>query len=178
MLQFYMSLVQNDEEQNIIADLYEKHEQEMYKAAYAILHNSHSAEDAVHEAFIRVIHNLGSLTFTSDARTRVLLIVIVRNISIDMYRKAKKLTPAEELDELASDPLAEEEYRRLERSTVEELLKRLPEELKQVIALKFIEEMSTALIAEMLGMSVSGVNKRLRRAKAILREIIEEEIHE
>lgn len=35
--------------------LYELYEQPMYRIAYAVLHNSYLAEDAVSEAFVRLI---------------------------------------------------------------------------------------------------------------------------
>lgn len=38
-----------------MAELYETYEQKMFRIAKAILHNDWQAEDAVHEAFVRMV---------------------------------------------------------------------------------------------------------------------------
>ena len=57
MLQFYLSMAETTDERNLISDLYTKHEQKMYATAFGVLHNAHSSEDAVHEAFLKIIKN-------------------------------------------------------------------------------------------------------------------------
>ena len=58
MLGFYLSMVESDEERSLIEFIYNEYRQLMYKTAFSILHNKFDAEDAVHEAFLRVIKNI------------------------------------------------------------------------------------------------------------------------
>lgn len=58
MLSFYLSMVETDEERDLVTRLYYTYERMMYKIALGILKNPHDAEDAVSEAFIRLIKNL------------------------------------------------------------------------------------------------------------------------
>ena len=61
MLSFYVSLVETEEEKSLVEALYIKYEQDMYNVAFSILHNNYDAEDAVQEAFLRVIENLDKI---------------------------------------------------------------------------------------------------------------------
>ena len=58
MLQFYLSMMNSGEDKALVEFLYNEYKQLMFKTAYAILRNRESAEDAVHDAFLRVINHL------------------------------------------------------------------------------------------------------------------------
>ncbi len=92
MLSFYLSMVETEEERNLISDLYTRYEQKMYYAALGILHNQHSAEDAVHEAFLRIINNLHKLYFENDKKTEALVVIIVKNVALNMLKKDNRTT--------------------------------------------------------------------------------------
>lgn len=68
----------------------------------------------------------------------------------------------------------------LSDSTDRELLmkavEKLPEKQQEVLVMKFFHEVSTADIAEMLGIDVSAVRKRIARAEKNLYEILKEEL--
>ena len=55
VLAFYQSLVDDEEEKNIIAELYRSNKRKMYSIAISCLHSPQDAEDAVHEAFLIAI---------------------------------------------------------------------------------------------------------------------------
>ena len=61
MLQFYLSMMNSGEDKALVEFLYNEYKQIMFKTAYAILHNRESAEDAVHDAFLRVIIEIPQL---------------------------------------------------------------------------------------------------------------------
>lgn len=47
-----------EKEQEKLKLLYDIYEQPMYRIAYAILHHTEQAEDAVSDAFLRILKNL------------------------------------------------------------------------------------------------------------------------
>ncbi|MGL5259319.1 MAG: RNA polymerase sigma factor [Lachnospiraceae bacterium] len=59
----------------------------MFYATNRILKNQDSAEDAVHNAFLRVINHLEKINENDCHKTRAFLVVILKNIAIDIYRK-------------------------------------------------------------------------------------------
>ena len=56
----------------------------------------------------------------------------------------------------------------------QELLK-LPKKYRAVLHLFYWEDMTTAEIAQVLGLKPAAVRQRLTRARAMLRELLEEE---
>lgn len=174
MLQFYLSLVETEEERNLITMLYTKYEQKMYRAAMDILHNKHSAEDAVHEAFIKIINKLSELTFENDVKTEALLVIIVRNISKNMYKKDKRMESSEILEDIIEDNNSFSEYHRLEETTAREVINKLPEELRQVIVMRYILEIDVKTIASTLSIAPTTVYARIQKARKVMRKILEE----
>ena len=57
VLQFYLQLLETEEELQKFTQLYETYRKLMHWTAEKILHDEHLAEDAVHEAFLRIIQN-------------------------------------------------------------------------------------------------------------------------
>ena len=55
MLEIYLAMLDSEEDKNKLEQLYANYKQFMYKTVYTILKNATDAEDAVHEAFMRVI---------------------------------------------------------------------------------------------------------------------------
>lgn len=173
MLQFYLSLVETEEERNLISELYTKYEQKMFRAALDILHNAHSAEDAVHEAFLKIINKISELSFENDVKTEALLVIMVRNIAKNMYNKDKRIELSEILEEIAEDNDSLSEYYRLEKTTAQELIDKLPEELRHVIVLRCILDIDVKEIALMLGIAPTTVYARIQKARKVMRETME-----
>lgn len=87
MLGLYLSLVESEEEKQLIEELYNNNKQVMYNIAFKNLHNSSDAEDAVHEAFLRAIKNIEKISHIPSNKQQAYLNVIVRNVSFDMFNK-------------------------------------------------------------------------------------------
>ena len=73
-----------------IEKCYELYEQKMYHVAYSVLHDEGLAEDAVQEAFIKLMkHNEYFAEPGSDDCKRY-IITVIKNSSINMYNKKKR----------------------------------------------------------------------------------------
>ena len=86
MLIFYMSLIDSDESKDKFESLYLKYRKHMKHIAMKILDDEHLAEDAVHNAFVKIISNLEKFNKINCQETRNLIVIIIRSVSIDMYR--------------------------------------------------------------------------------------------
>ncbi len=174
MLQFYLSLVETEEERDLISRLYTKYEHKMYYAALDILHNKHSAEDAVHEAFLRIIDNLHKLTFENDIKTEALVVIIVRNISFNMLKKDKRVDSSDILDEIVEDEAAALAFKQIEENSAVEVINMLSEELRQIVVMRYIFNIDVNAIADTVGLAPATVYVRIRKAKEIMRNLLEE----
>ena len=70
MLQFYLQLLETEEELQKFTQLYETYRKLMHWTAEGILHDEHLAEDAVHEAFLRIIQNFHQIREIPCPKTR------------------------------------------------------------------------------------------------------------
>ena len=76
----------------------------------------------------------------------------------------------EEFPELGEEKTAEIE----ERIAVKSALAKLPDELKEVVILRFFQEMRVKEIAKLLGIGVPSVKYRLKKALAVLEQVLGE----
>jgi RNA polymerase sigma-70 factor, ECF subfamily len=143
-----------------------EHSRFVFKVAYGILRNPHDAEDVVQEVFLRV-HRSGSKGVLD---MRAWLARIAFRVAIDRVRKPQ---PDElgELDPPSSEADAESVAMHRQRvAEVTKLIAALADELRHPLVLCAIEELSTAQIAEVLGISEAAVRGRIFRARQILKE--------
>lgn len=145
----------------------------MMKIAYNILNDHFLAEDAVHEAFIKVAHNIKQIRNVESAATKRYLMIITRNTAIDMYRSRKKQIKHEIcFDELNDGylPFAYIETD-IENETLD-ILKNLPVKYRDVFLLKYSYHMSYAEISKLMSIPEGTVRQRIARGKLIVKEEI------
>jgi RNA polymerase sigma-70 factor (ECF subfamily) len=167
-------------ERDKIEQIYIKYKRLMYYVAYSVLKDKEHAEDAVHESFLRIINHLEKFQDISCNKTKGLIVIITKNISIDILRKKKKITEIhlqEVAHTLESDEVppadfvtAAEGYAILVRS-----ISQLDEKYADVLQLKYLYDYHDNEIAEIINISSDNVRVRLHRAKKKLQEIIGEE---
>ncbi len=175
MLQFYLSMAETTDERNLISDLYTKYEQKMYATAFGVLHNVHSAEDAVHEAFLKIIKNIHKLTFENEKKTAALVSIIVKNIALDMLKKDKRSEIVEDFDESIEDESAYAEYKKVEETAAYDVINKLPDELRQTIIMRYVLDIDANTVADTMGISAATVYARIRKARKIMRAVLEED---
>ena len=161
--------------ESVIARLYELYERQMFGAAFAVTHSASDAEDAVHDAFLNILKKLDSLDLSDEDKTRSLLIISARNSALSALRKNKRYVCDDEAADETEDISAREEFYRLEAPQAKELIKLLPEELRQVLVLRYVLGKSAADTAVILGITVSAVYARIRRARNLIKKYMEED---
>jgi RNA polymerase sigma-70 factor (ECF subfamily) len=138
----------------------------VFQVAYAILRNSHDAEDAVQETFLK-LYRTGAWQSIEDEKAY--LARAAWRIAIEKLPKGRQEPPDSEVASHAPSP--EEAAIAAGRvATVHRLVDALPEELRQPLALSTVEELTTREIAELMGIPEGTVRTRLMRARQLLRE--------
>ncbi|MFR5859533.1 MAG: RNA polymerase sigma factor [Clostridia bacterium] len=92
MLQFYLQLLETEEELQKFTQLYETYRKLMHWTAEGILHDEYLAEDAVHEAFLRIIQNFHQIREIPCPKTRSFVVIIVRKYSLQGTTQGRYLT--------------------------------------------------------------------------------------
>jgi len=161
--------------------LYRRYLARVYSYAYYELGDHHAAEDATEATFVSALTNLGR--FEERARPsdgdgastfRVWLFQIARNEVAGERRRARR-RPVEPIGEtVVVDPIDVEAaaVRRDEARAAWQALGRLPGERRQAMVLRFVDELSTAEIAGVLGRSEGAVRVLIHRAlKSVARDM-------
>jgi RNA polymerase sigma-70 factor (ECF subfamily) len=170
----YLTLIDSEEDRRKFERIYTDYKQTMYYAAFRILKNIHDSEDAVHQAFIRLIDRMDKIDEGDRHKTRGFLVVITEHIAIDIYRKQKRqnCVSYDELEIFTPDDSAHAFD--IENTVVEAILK-LPVNYSTVLRLKYSQGYSDAEIADILGISEENVRQRISRAKKKLSALLQEE---
>lgn len=148
----------------------------LYRVAYSVLRNPADAEDAVQEAFLRVLRHRDTLHEVRDQR--VWLIRIVWNIVLDRKRRSKTRPETDDVQELArvlpSNGLSAEQLAAAAQhhSHVLSCVDKLPPKERQVLTLSAFEELSSVEIAAVLGITESSVRSRLFRARNLMADLL------
>ena len=84
------------------------------------------------------------------------------------------MEPSEILEETLEDDSSYSEYHRLEETTAREAIAKLPDELREVIVLRYILEIDVKTIASTMDIAPTTVYARIQKARTVLRQILEE----
>lgn len=139
----------------------------VFRVAYAVLRHAHDAEDVVQEVFLKLYRN-GAWEKMRDEQA--FLARTAWRAAVDRLPNRSRM---EETNvELPSPgPSPEETAVAVDwHGKVHRLIDALPEDLRQPLALSTIEELTSAEVAQVLGIPEGTVRTRVLRARQLLRE--------
>lgn len=154
-------------EENIIDALYRLYEQPMYYEALKILHDEYLSEDAVHEAFLRLIRNRKKILDPKSPAVRRYVYKTVTSAALDIYRMQKKQREnCLGLDETIENTIVSE----MDSSILPlDLLLKLPQKYASVMRCLFFDGLSVRETSAVLKISENCVRKRCERARKLLK---------
>lgn len=161
-----------------------RHKTRLYNYIIRIIRDEDLANDIFQEAFMKVITTIKQGRYTPDGKFVSWLTRIAHNIIIDHYRADKgyavvSADAAEDKDLLNRMDLAEETIEDLLvantiRDDIRAMIRRLPREQRQVLAMRYYRDLSFKEIAERTGVSINTALGRMRYAIINLRRYIEQ----
>jgi RNA polymerase sigma-70 factor (ECF subfamily) len=159
-------------DEEALAALVSQYAGTLYRVAYSVVRNASDAEDAVQEAFLRVLRHRDTLNEVRDQR--VWLIRIVWNIVLDRKRRSKTRPETDDVSELArvlpAGGLNAEECAAAAQHHAHVLacVEQLPAKEREVLMLSAFEELTSVEIATVLDITESSVRSRLFRARNLM----------
>ena len=162
--------------------LYRKYVAQVYSYALYELRDQHEAEDATERTFMAALANLAR--FDERARPadgagastfRVWLFRIARNAVAERRRRLRR-RPEAPLDAAlalaAPSDVEGEAARRDEAAAAMRAIARLPDDRRRAVILRFVDEMSTSEVADVLGRSEGAVRVLIHRAlRSVARDL-------
>ena len=153
----YLAVLETEQEKTKFEQLYLTYRQTMFYVANSVLHDTQLAEDAVHQAFLRIMDHMGNI---SKIRKKQAVLSFDELADWSVERTA---SPGNEIE-------SREGY-----DCLIELIGQMPESYRSVLLLKYDNGYSTAEIASMLNLTEENVKKRIQRARKKLEQILDTE---
>ncbi|MDE7283008.1 MAG: RNA polymerase sigma factor [Lachnospiraceae bacterium] len=147
-----------------IAEQYDK----IYRYCYFRLRDKQLAQDITQETFLRFYRQ--DMTLDNDKELPYLY-TIAKNLCVDEFRR-KSFVSIEDIEEEADFDKSEEWINNL---AVKSAMKKLPQEEQELLFLRYVNEISVALICKTIGISRFSVYRRLSKALKKLKEELKKE---
>ncbi len=156
-------------------------ERPIYKTAFYILQSEQDARDVTQEVLLRICRKIHLYEPRAIFKTWVLR--ITTNLCTDWLRQRKSNLSFDQLDYewRAPSGTEHEAVTNLYREEVKEALQELPDSVRSVVLLRFVNEWSYQEISETTRMPLNTVKSHIHRArqwlaKRLMQETSEEEV--
>lgn len=149
------------EEKPTLLQVFEAEESPLLRYAHGLLGQRETAEDLVQEAFIKLHAHWDDVT-----NPRAWLFRCIRNLALNHLRDHQRESTSEFLNDLASDsPDPDQSLGKLEAlGTLQLLVSELEPADRQLISLKYHENLKYDQISQRTGLSVGNVGYKLHHA--------------
>ncbi len=167
-------------DQDAFAELVKRYEKQIFSMAYRLIGDYDEAADLAQEAFLRIYRMLGR--YDPEKKFFSWMYRVAQNTCINaMAKRPANVIPVEETaayfsdDDKAETGEPEQNYLNSEiRRNIDRAIAELPDNYRDIVYLRYIEDMSYQQIAEELGLPLSTVETRLFRGKKQLQQRLKE----
>jgi RNA polymerase sigma-70 factor (ECF subfamily) len=159
-------------EDQVFSSIFKAHSKTVFNYIYYKFGNEEKANDAVQEAFVKLWENCAKV---SPEKAKSFVYTVANNLYLNVIKAEKvKLKYANSVDDQSSNLspeflMEEQEY----KEKLDNALNALPENQRTTFLLNRIDGKKYAEIAEMEGVSVKAIEKRMHLALKSLREQID-----
>lgn len=175
MLAFYLSTLDDSGDKALFAQIYERYEWKMYAVALNILKEPRAAEDAVHDALVKIISHFETAKkyfYDSCLDLEPWIVIIVKRTALDALKKGKYSGPFPE----DWEPAGDDPTQALDGfDALVGLIRSMPEGYRAVLELRLVAEWSFQEIGKELGISASAAQVRYSRGLKLLQEKLRKE---
>ena len=162
-----------------LAELYDRFGHAAYGLALKIVRDPALAEDAVQEAFL-TLWRTASRFVPERAKASTWILTLVHRRAVDLVRREqpRRTEPIEAAPQASASLTEDEAWLRLQRTRVQEALRRLPDQQREALELAYFGGFTQSQLAERLGEPLGTIKSRMFAGLARLRELLDDTGHE
>jgi RNA polymerase sigma-70 factor (ECF subfamily) len=158
------------------AKVYDLYIDKIYRFVYFKVSDQELAQDFTSEVFLKTWEYIN--TGKEINNLNALLYATARNIVIDHYRRKSQHNVSideviEQTEEVLAVDISEGLMNKIDVQMLEQFLKELKDEYREVLLLKYIEDFDLQEIAQIMGKKNGAVRVLLHRATKSLKDLLE-----
>lgn len=131
----------------------------VYSFIVSMIGRCDDADDIYQTVFLRLFEKKPS--FRDRRAARAWLLKVARNCTVDVINARKRTVELKDDVAVLDDP------------DIFEIIGALPENYREAVYLYYQHDLTVKEIADITGLTVNGVKSRLRRARLILKEVLQ-----
>lgn len=184
MLFIISSLCDDEGSRQFFVDLYLKYRPIMFKVASKYIDDIDMVEDIIHDVMVKLIEKRDLLITFDGCTLRTYVVYSIRNMSISFIRRRSREkerattydNESYEISNLYDDAPSPEEVVLVKerKSEFVKVWETLPEDVRELLAGKYILQMSNVELAEEFGCSPDSIRMKLTRARRMALERFKE----
>lgn len=176
---FVMFPTDNQIEEEAHDEVFANYRNQMYYVAVSILKSDHDAEDAVQDAILAITKQPEAIP-DDPKLLRAYVLTATRNAALNIQGRNSDL----ELESISNiddyrlsydDRLFERVTASLDYNTLIRAMEKLPLRYREVLMLRYVNEMKYREIAELLGRKQSTVHQQITRGRKMLVKLCKKE---
>jgi RNA polymerase sigma-70 factor (ECF subfamily) len=164
-------------------ELLSRHKNRIFAFIMSKVKNRDITEDIFQDTFIKVINSLKKGKYNEEGKFLPWMMRISHNLVIDHFRKEskmRKIRPTSEFDifDILDDGRKNQEDLMIQtqvHADLNILIEQLPEDQKEVLKMRYFEDLSFKKISELTGASINTALGRMRYALINLRKLAEKQ---
>ncbi|MBR5296446.1 MAG: sigma-70 family RNA polymerase sigma factor [Parabacteroides sp.] len=163
--------------------LLSRYKSSIYSYIFFIVHNKDLAEDIFQETFVKVIMTIKQGRYVENGKFKAWITRIAHNLIIDNYRQERSENTISndevEVDlfnniKLCDGTVEDSMVRHQVLLDVKKLVQHLPDSQREVLEMRYYQDLSFKEIADITGVSINTALGRMRYAILNMRRLAEE----
>ncbi|HQW69306.1 MAG TPA: sigma-70 family RNA polymerase sigma factor [Flavobacterium sp.] len=169
-------------DENALATLVKRHQSRLYGFIYSKVGDRDKADDFFQETFVIVIKRIKSKEYYNEKGKFLPWVMrIANNLIVDSYRKNSKIRMYRDTEEFPIVSMIRDTTPSIESNIISDqiyadmlkVIELLPEDQKQVLLMRYFQDMTFKEISEVTNVSMNTSLGRMRYAINNMRKIIE-----
>lgn len=170
---YLLSLIESEEDRISLSLLYERYKKYLYAIAMDISRDVETADEALSETFVAVISVYERIRDYETEHMKYFLRAVLRNKTLDIVNKRKNTLQyrTDLKDEIAG---AEDiSFDSFTRNDLVSAMLSIKDEYREILILRYVDEMEFDDIAKLLNISPENARQRLSRARIVMKKKME-----
>lgn len=174
MLTFLLTILETDEDKNLLLCLYDEYAGILNLIARDNLDNSSDVDDCIQETFVELIKSFDSFKLVPEKNRKAYISTICRRTAYRINSKDSGIVLYEDIEDSGLIDSDEPDFTDFDRIDIALALNRIDMKYREPIIMKYLNDYSTEEISIRLGISQNLVLQRIFRGKKLLHKLLTE----